>query len=252
MNTTLLPIDDAVAQAYDAFKHHQAPGVPLDVCGCCVSQDIERDLRTLPLKQIPAAHLYAYNCSAKRPEQPVGEVAYFLPRMFELMASEEGLIHHSTELNLDRLGRCPKESWNQGEWAAITDFSRSFFHRVITDRDPGEQPLSVLLMFHIAGVDIAPLLDQWLTTSTPVATANFVIDTYSNFWEGGDYANPFAADHPEFRQLIREWIFHPETRARFLDKLRATDFLAMSRDASWGSSMPFPLMVEAALENLAS
>src|SRR5476651_2034056 len=109
----------AVAEAYRAFARHVAPAFPLDVClACCCPVDVEQQLRQWPLARLTTGHFYEYNCSAKSEVQPAPEIGHLLPRMLELLA-EGGEIHHSVELALDRLGRCPPQSWNESERAAL-------------------------------------------------------------------------------------------------------------------------------------
>ena len=110
----------AVIGCYRAFAKYKKPVRPLDVClRCCVSEQIDKQLCEWPLKRLPAGHFYEYNGSAKSEIQEPGEVGYFLPRMLELL-SEGHEIHHSIELSLDRLGRCPA-GCRRTPWASTSN-----------------------------------------------------------------------------------------------------------------------------------
>ena len=122
-----------VAKAHRTFRHHAAPPFPLDVClNCCVSEQTEKRLRQWPLDQLTDRYFYEYNTSAKSDIQPVAEIGHLLPRMLELLA-EGTEIHHSIELSLDRLGRCPKGSWNEGEQEVLDRFASAYFDCVLRD-----------------------------------------------------------------------------------------------------------------------
>lgn len=224
---------------------------------CCVSAEVEEQLRLLPLKTIPANHLYDYNCSAKGEVERAREIGYFLPRMLELLTIGERL-HHSIEIALNRLGRCPRDSWTDKEQAILDRFAKAYFEVVLHDgpsmgdryRAFLDDPLSVLLMFDIGGVDVEPLLELWLQSEHPFATVQYVESTYWDFWEDLDYQNAFASDRPEFRRKVREWLLAPEHKKRFAEKMISPEFLAAAEVHVASGSMPFDMMVEGVFEHL--
>ena len=246
----------AVEEAYRVFGHHGAPPFTLDVClFCCVSTDVEKQLRSWPLKRLTAAHFHEYNCSAKSEVQSVREIGHFLPRMLELLTEGEA-IHHSLELFLDRVGSCPSEDWRADERAALDRFALAYFDCVLTDDSSaspwGDDAFSVLLMFDIAGISIEPLLVRWLNCDAPRATAAFVEATYRHFWSHQAYENAFASDRPGFCACLRDWILAPEHRRRFTGKLMAPDFQALVSEQGPAGNVPFSLMVEATFDQLTS
>ncbi len=247
----------AVADAYRAFARFSKPSHPLDVClHCCVSEKFERELRELPLKRLTAHHLYEYNCSAKSEVQGPREVGYFVPRMLELLADGAD-IHHSIEISLDRLGRCPPGSWSEKEQAALSRFALAYFDVNLRGEPLGvdgrcllDDPLSVLVMFDIGGLAIDPLLDLWLKCEHPFSTVQFVQATYWDFWEQRDYSNAFASDRPDFRQKIKAWLLDPEHRERFTRKLLSPDFLVLAEARAPTGHTSFSMMVDSVFEHL--
>lgn len=254
---SLSPLPVAVADVYRAFARYRQPLPPLDVClACCVSEEIYKQLREWPLKRLMARHFYEYNCSAKSEMQEPREVGYFLPRMLELLADGED-IHHSIELSLDRLGRCPPGSWTREEQIALSGYARAYFDLVLRGGPLGgdvrrllEDPLSVLLMFDIGALATAPLLDQWMRCEQPCATVQFVQATYWHFWEHREYSNPFASDRPDFRQEIRAWLLDPDNRKRFAGKMLSPDFLALAEMQAPVGHTSFSTMIEGVFEQL--
>jgi len=254
-----LALHDVVADACRTFGHHGAPPFPLDVClACCVSVETERRLRSWPLARLTADHFYEYNCSAKSEVQPAREIGHLLPRMLELLANGEQ-IHHSIELSLDRLGRCPADGWREDERAILDRFALACFDCVLHDGlAEGEavrlldDPFSILLMFAIGGIDVDPLLGRWLDCDAAASTALFVEGTYWQFWRHREYENAFASRRPEFQGRIRAWLLAPEHRKRFAQKLMAPDFQALAATRDCVGCIPFSVMVDAVFDELVS
>jgi hypothetical protein len=229
--TAALPpaLREAVDAAYAAFQHHRAPTQMLDVCiACCMDEAMEREMRRLPLRQVTTRHFYEYNGSAKSSEQPADELLYFLPRMLELLAQGKEL-HHSTELYLDRLGKCPADALSPKERAAVDAFALAFFREGLgsagREASPfdGANAFDILLMFHKGGVSIAPLLAHWLEDDRESAVLHYANASYWDFWSGREIENAFADDHPEYREAMKAWLLDPGNRARFAQKILAVD-----------------------------
>jgi hypothetical protein len=244
-------LKSVVADAYKVFARHCAPTTTLDAClSCCMAPALEKQMRHMPLRKVTAKHFYEYNTAAKGEVQPVDEVLYLLPRMLELMA-EKAEIHHSTELFMTRVGRCPPGSFNEAEQLVLNRFALSYFAQAISGEETWvDEPLALLLMFDIGGLDISPLLDFWHRSESPESTLHFVSATYWRFWTGQDCSNAFAGDRPGFKAKLRAWMLDPGNRRRFVDKLMQPDFLRLAdRQNDWGC-IPCNTMVDAAFENL--
>jgi hypothetical protein len=106
-------------------------------------------------------------------------------------------------------------------------------------------------MFHIGGRPITPLLDAWLAASDPAITLQFVESTYWNFWAKHQYSNAFAGDRPEFQAELRAWMLDPRHRARWAEKLLAPDFLELAKHHPDCGAVPFEIMLDLAIHQLA-
>lgn len=244
-------LQSVIEAAYKAFRRHARPVLPLDVClDCCMDPRVEREMREKPLRELTARHFYEYNTSAKSAEQPAAEMLYLLPRMLELIA-EGADVHHSPELFLDRVGRCPAGTFDEAQHRVLDEFALCLFAQAIdAERTWGKEPLSLLLMFDIGGVDVTPLLVLWAASETPASTLHYVHDTYWDFWPARDCDNAFAGDRPEFRARLRDWLLDQANRRRFADKLMEPEFLAAAARQGKTGCMPFEMMVDAVFDQL--
>ncbi len=205
---------DALAAAsqalYQSFAGYRSPSVALDACvTCCMDADLEREMRRLPLRSLTEHHFYQYNDAAKSVVQPADEIKYLAPRMLELLA-QGARLHHSTELYLDRLGRCEPGSFSSQESAALQAFARAFFALGLeqwaepdTSVFQGEEAFSFLLMWDYAGVPLQPLLDHWLTCDSESATLHFVD---ACFYESSGVGTASAMpSHPIAMATVQRW-----------------------------------------------
>mgnify|MGYP001764925584 CR=1 FL=1 len=222
-------LDAAVQNLYTVFARYPAPTFPLDVClGCCVDPKVERELRELPLRSLTAHHFYEYNDSAKGQVQPVGEVKYLLPRLLELLAQGADL-HHSTELYLDRLGRCDPQAFTPIERDAIDRFAIAHFRAGLgqwpidsSSLFMGENAFSILLMWEIGGVDVSPLLVHWLSCDSETATLHYIDASHWDFWKsGGCFSNAFADERGSLKDRLRDWMTDSGNRRVFAQRILA-------------------------------
>lgn len=226
----LLSVQEALQDVYQSFSRYRAPKTTLDVCiACCMDEADERAMRRLPLRELTAQHFHAYNDTAKSERQPAAELKYFLPRLLDLMA-QGARLHHSTELYLDRLGRCDPAEFSESERAAIDAYALAFFSEGLTQRpdDPGgrfmgDDAVGILLMFDIGGVDVAPLLAHWLADEAPAATLHYVRARYWSLGSSEPFCNAFANDRPRFHETIADWMHDPAHRGLFAQRILALD-----------------------------
>lgn len=240
-----------ITEAYRLFGRHEAPR-GLDACTyCCMSPELEREMCRQPLRSLTAKHFYEYNTAAKSSVQPADEILYLLPRMLELTA-EGADLHHSNELAFDRLGRCPPGSLSDAERALVDRFALSHFAQALADttRSCTDDVFSLLLMFDIGGVPIAPLLAYWARCEDPAATLHFVETVYWR-WVGQSYCNPFATDRAAFQDQLAAWLQDADVRSGFVEKLMSPDFQRLAACQSDRGRVPFGTMVDGVFDQVA-
>jgi hypothetical protein len=223
-------LDMAIDQLYAIFRVYQAPKNMLDVCvGCCMPEPLEKEMRTLRLVQLNAKHFREYNESAKSRVQPAREIKYFLPRMLQLLAQGAEL-HHSTELYLQRMGNCDPSEYSATERLAIDRFALAYFAEGLSQyptgsahRFAGSSAFDILLMFHLGGVTLEPLLAYWLQTQEPASTLHYAESSYWGFWSTQNVKNAFAQERSGFCETMQSWMLNTQHRERFAQKLLAVD-----------------------------
>lgn len=227
MDNISLTLRQEINRCYDVFGKYSRPTQPLNACTCpiCLDPKLEQELRTLPLTDLTQKHLYEYNSAAKDAVEKPDEIKYFLPRMVELFVQGESL-YHSTELYFERVGNCPKDSFSPKEQAVWQQFADAYLDEMLKFY-PWERYeifkhhaniFDVLLMFYKSNIDINPFLQRWRNTETPQAIMNYIDEAYW-FWCNFDVTNPFADDLPDFREIVKRWLFDEDNKNYFIEQI---------------------------------
>lgn len=248
----------AVRRAYEVFGGYAAPTQPLDVCTfCCMPEELECEMRAVPLRKLKTRHFFEYSTGAKCAEaQPVHELKYLLPRLLDLLADGEET-HHSIELALDRVGRCPPGAFSPEERAVLDAFMLACFDGCLRGELSGkhiwcelDDPLALLIMADYAGLALAPLLQHWIDHPSAQSTVCFVESTYWGYWPEQTITNAFASDRPQLQAIFKDWMQAPSTKATFTAKLLLPHFLDQVEHTPSSGCMPFTVMVDAVFDHL--
>lgn len=240
MQNISISLRPEINRCYDVFYHYATPKPPLNICyDCCVSPEIAKALVTLPLKDLTQKHLYEYNSSAKNAIETPDEIKYFLPRMIELFVKGEAL-YHSTELYFERVGNCPKGSFSPKEQTVWQKFADAYLDEMLAvypwqrfEKFKRHTDIfDVLLMFYKGNIDIQPFLKRWRNTDTPQAIINYIDESYW-FWCNFDVTNVFADDLPEFRQIVKRWLFDKDNKNYFIEKILDLDNQIIEEFYAW-------------------
>ncbi|MBW8844143.1 MAG: hypothetical protein JF607_04120 [Burkholderiales bacterium] len=251
-------LQSAVRRAYEVFGAYAAPTQPLDVCTfCCMDEELEREMRAVPLRKLKRLHFYEYSTGAKSVDgQPADEVKYLLPRLLELLAAGEET-HHSIELALDRVGRCHAGAFSNEERAVLDAFMLACFDACLRGEWVAEDfwydledPLALLVMADYAGLSLAPLLQHWTEHPSPQSTIRFVESTYWGFWSKHKITNAFATNRPRLQAVFKDWTLSLDTKAAFTMKLLLPHFLDQVEQTPSNTCAPFPVMVDAVFDHL--
>lgn len=219
-----------IDEFYQVFNY-PAPKNHLNVClFCCVLDETEMEMRTLPLHKLTHKHFYEYNSSAKDEKERPNEIKYFLPRMVEIFSKGEK-INFETELSFERIKNCSKESFTTQEWILWDKFANVYLDTLLKYYPyecfdcVNENIFDVVLMFGMAHIDIKPFLQRWRDTDTYQAIAHYIHASWSAYWcnNGFDEHSDFWDYSDDFLQKMEEWIENPNNKNYFFHKIKQLD-----------------------------
>ena len=198
---------EAVEDAYRVFARYDLRGgVTVCRCNVCVAPDMERQLNTVPLREMSALLLAEYTDSAHSFDGKVeNDLRHYLPRYFELIAQGNPPTNLDEETCLQRLREAGyPRNWGPAEADAVDGFLVALLReRLATPFDvdamgytgSGEDKAeTVLCMAAFAGADFAPLLAAWHEDEGRTATLHL--------------ANVIATADWRLRQLRDTWWLH--------------------------------------------
>ena len=173
----------AVENAYRVFARYDLRGgVTVCRCNVCVDTKTERELNTVPLKEMSSRLLAEYTHSAHCWDgKTEDDFRHYLPRYFELIALDAPPTTINEQTCLQRLYDAGyRANWGPLENAAIEGFFLALFRERIAEpfeidamgftdyaTDRAE---AMLCMVGHAGGDLAPLLAAWAADSGRNAT----------------------------------------------------------------------------------
>jgi hypothetical protein len=221
----------AVENAYREFaRYHLRGAIAVCKCDVCVSDEGEKALCVVPLRQISSRLLAEYTQSAHGFDDRVAdELRYFLPRYFELIAAGEIPCNNGLETCLGRmLHAAYGKDWPQEEADAIDGFFVALFRAELGKPlgpadyslfDAGEGAEAVLCCMAHAGGDVRLLLDVWERTAGREADVRIARTIVAADWRIRDLSNTWwsVADRKPVRQAMNTiiaWLLRTETWER--------------------------------------
>jgi hypothetical protein len=211
---------EIIKRGYDLFACHKLNG-KLDVCSCCVSEEEQKQLLSVPVEKIPSDLLSVYNTSAMPEKIDVVEYKYFLPRILELI-SEFNFPAHSIEITLNRMAYLKPGEWSTEEAAFLEKYMKSFFKKCLTKYPSSdfEDLEAVIIMLSKTGFDISWTSKIWEEAKEFGALMHFVqtIASGVKMTRKGNLSidNPFADDGIEF---LNEWLNDKATILKFKSRI---------------------------------
>lgn len=155
---------DALKAAIDqAWRVFDLPApTSTGVCkNCCMDPKIEADFLHHSARDLPSDHVRDWYSAAYDESLRHGHVAWFLPRVMEMLAAGEVVSNVGNEVALNRLPLTGfPDRWPDRQVQAVTTFATVWFAALIHGDLPEGAPDidAALCMFGEAGLDIVPLL----------------------------------------------------------------------------------------------
>jgi hypothetical protein len=130
---------------------------------CCMDYDIEKDFLKRRARDLPESYVKDWYFAAFADDIAHDHVAWFLPRVMEMLAAGAEVAMVGQEVAFARLPRAGfPDDWTLAEIASVTQFASDYFAAFLA----GEIPRryldidSTLCMFANGGLPVAPLLAQ--------------------------------------------------------------------------------------------
>ena len=152
-----------IEEAYSLFSSYSM-GNHIAVCHefiCCLGSDDADLLKTLPIQQVDRRLIYEY-LDAGEGEYPIAlavQIKHLLPKILELLVKDE-YIHHSHECIFDKC-RFNLKVWTVDEIEFMQRFAQCYFRMQLMKFEETESVDQFIIMFHLSGLDILPLLKIW-------------------------------------------------------------------------------------------
>lgn len=198
-----------IEEAYSLFSPY-AFGDNFEVCysACCLQQNDGKLIQTTALRQLERRLIYEYLAAAESTEKfaLVQQMKYLLPRILELLINREEL-SINIEINLRKCYFSESDAWQKKEIQFMQSFALIFFeHSALYSYKT--YPLDELvIMFHLAGLDIQPLLDKWLNLIPNRSVLMQLVHMLNYDFNHGMYDHAFAED--DLRKQMNQWILNP-------------------------------------------
>jgi hypothetical protein len=130
---------------------------------CCMDPQIEADFLKRPARDLPADYVRDWYFAAYADQIRHGHVAWFLPRVLEMLADGQYIAAVGDEVAFGRLPLTGfPDRWPERQVAAVNRFALAYLEMKLARQPPmaGDDLDRLLCMFGEGGIDLAPLLDR--------------------------------------------------------------------------------------------
>lgn len=231
-----------ITEAYALFADYDM-GEGIAVCsghGCCLHPYAAELLRNTPVQQLERQLVYDFLDASETEDTPllVQQMKHLLPRILELMIQGE---HLGMEFALSKC-KCDSGLWLVQEIDFLQRFASAYFASKCIDDDIEADAVleDTVLLFHLAGLDVWPLLEQWQAVIDQAGPFNnFVFMLLCNF-ETGRFDSAYAEE--DLNRKMTDWIcedgFKSSMREVLTDKLAQPD-LSKRHQCEYGRALEY-------------
>lgn len=174
----------------------------IEGCPCCVSDSDKEHLHTKELRELGVDDLSRYAFKAMTTWGDQADFKHFLPRIFELLTTDEWLV--DTFIVLGKLEYAHWENWPDTEKTAITEFLICWWTSIINHQTSFDKETFIAIGRLIT--DTRALLNNWNVTPPNQGFSSYVDLMYH-------YYSDLADEQKEFKELkqvaieaLQHWI----------------------------------------------
>lgn len=155
------PFFDVIQDAYRLFK--QGP-TEHAICDCCIDDKTRNEFFSFSQQQLPLEHLNSWFDAAAEIPMPKAAWRFVLPRIMEVLASNEDPSRIGIEVSLNRFETGNPDNWTKEEWDVLDKFQRLLLANIdLRNEDCLDD---VICMFACAGWSSDDLFSQVLELPT--------------------------------------------------------------------------------------
>ncbi len=182
----------------------------VDGCPCCIDEKGIPVLLAKPLRHLSPDDLTHYAASAFLTVGDVPDYLYFLPRILEIAATEDGW-WPDPEVITKAIHTAGFHSWPSAHREAVEAYFEAVFNDLLMKNDAGSELNSWICALGRLHINLLPLLERI------AMTAPRLIDFYesnSKALAKGQLANAFWDDAPFERDQVLNWLQSNEIQHR--------------------------------------
>ncbi len=200
---------DATEALYTALGDVPRP-TRIDGCPCCIEDKGIDTLLAKPLRELTPDDLSCYAASAFLTVGDVADYLYFLPRILEIAATEDGW-WPSPEVILAAVHAAGFQSWPPIYREPTTAYFEAVFNDLLSKDDSGSKMDSWICALGRLHVELPPMLER-LALHTPRLLEFY--EENSKSLAKGQLSNGFWGDAPVERDLVRNWLCSEEMQRK--------------------------------------
>ena len=202
-------LNKLVEEAYSLFSAYSF-GDSFEVCygTCCLQRDDGKLIQITALRYLERKLIYEYLDAAESTDKfaLTQQMKYLLPRILEFLADGEEL-SINTEVSLRKCYFSEPQAWKKKEIQFMQNFALIFFEQNALHPSKRYPLDELVIMFHLSGLDIQPLLDKWINLIQGHSALMQLVNMLIYDFNYGMYNQAFAED--DLKKQINQWILNP-------------------------------------------
>jgi hypothetical protein len=152
-------LHQAIERLYDVFERYPLKD-KIDACDHCVDPEDHERLRSKPLRELSVDDLEKYSFKAMTTWGEAEDFKHFLPRLFELIASDQGGFIAEWVIGW-KLELAEWQLWPEAERDALRAYLAALWGCVVREYESRVSVDELLCYAARAGMDVRPCLEEW-------------------------------------------------------------------------------------------
>jgi len=210
-------LSESILGLYGTFAVYKS--IHVEGCPCCVDDEDKRRLLSKPLRELTTEDVTRYSWKALTTWGTVEDFKHFLPRLFELMATDE-CSAIEPEVLLSKLRLAEWHTWQKDERRSVAQFLDAVWQDCLT-AEAGSVWVHELLCGIGHSVDeLMPFLRAWIKCNNKAGYAHLVhfIDwNLATIIKRRHLRNSFWSDAPKQMMQVVDWLLNSSTAQELED-----------------------------------